>query len=91
MKFNTEDLDELLEYNELDGLAKVEDTILSKGRWSSRHLLTFTDGEKFYQISHQEPATEEQECERWSSDSNLEVECHEVKPVQVTVTKYVRI
>lgn len=92
MKFNTDDLDELIFYSEVDNLTRVEDRILSKKRWSTTHEMVFTDGEKFYQTSYEEPATEMQEVDRWEdADSNSEVECNEVLPVQVTVTKYVRI
>ena len=57
-------------------------------RWALIFAVTFRDKitEKFYVATYQIPATEQQDCDPWFGAD--EVECIEVEPYEVTVTRY---
>lgn len=75
----------------LDGYRRISNEIIDHRRWSVTHELLFEELEtgNVYQVFHERPATESQEVEEWDVDEDGMVECTLMKPVEVTVTKYV--
>lgn len=74
-------------------LKKIQEYITDQDRWSTYITYTFTDVNtgKYYQITYEQGSTEYQDygcfCALESADGT-EVDCVEVKPVEVTVIKY---
>ena len=67
---------------------KIEDT----SRWSIIHEMVFKDKveNKFYSVSYSEGATECQDESPFEYEP-ADVECDEVVPKEVVVTKYVKV
>jgi hypothetical protein len=89
MKFKKEDLQNLV-WDDCDEAEWeiIEDTIIENSRWSILHRLIYKYDGKFYQTSYSVGATENQDEQPFEYDDDI-IECREVEPVQVTVTKYV--
>lgn len=90
-KFKLEELEQLI-YEDSECFVNISDEITNHSRWEVVHEMVFQEKEtgKFYSVCYEEPATEYQDCDRFDVDSNGEVKCVEVVPVQVTVTQYKR-
>jgi hypothetical protein len=69
---------------EIEGVERIEDEIVGTGRWSVDRQAVYKYDNRYWQVSYQEPATEYQD---WDKEDYT---VHEVFPVEVTVTKYVR-
>lgn len=67
----------------------VEDRITSNSRWSIHHELIIKFDGDYYMAEYSVGATELQEEEPWEYDN--EVTFTRVKPVEVTVMKYVPV
>lgn len=67
----------------------IEDTIEEHSRWSVLHNLIFKHEGKCYQTHYSVGATEYQDERPWEYED--EVECTEVKQVEVTVKKWVAV
>lgn len=70
----------------LDNVSVVEDEYTGEGRWETYHRAVFKRGEEFVALEYSSPATEMQE----GQDQSL-AEFYEVRPVEVTVTKYEKV
>ena len=90
MKFSKHSLLELTFGDDADGLTLVEDEIVDTSRWSEIRYLVFTDGEKHYGISYSKGLTEMQDERPFQYEPD-EIECKEVRPVDVTVRKWVTV
>ncbi len=92
MKFKKEELQDLL-WDDIEDEAKweiIEDKIIENTRWSILHRLIYKYDGKFYETSYSVGATEQQDERPFEYDDDI-IECHEVEPVEVTVTKYRRV
>lgn len=56
-------------------------------RWKVQNELIFKFQDKFYQTIYETPATEMQDGEPYEFEGD-EIECPEMEPYEVTVTKY---
>lgn len=90
MKFPTEDLCELVSGGSVEGYELIEDNIDDTTRWSILHSIVFKFEDKFYTTCYSEGATEMQDESPFEHEGD-EVECFEVKPVEVVVTQYQRV
>lgn len=94
MKFSKEILRDLCTSRigeTIDGLTLVQNEFLESSRWSLHYTMIFkneADG-KFYLSGYSEGATESQDESPYEYDGD-EIECFEVVPQEVTVTKYVK-
>lgn len=66
-----------------EGVEIVKESIIDQGRWSTFHKMVVKYNDRFWAIEYDTGSTEYQE-------GSGEYEVYEVKPVEVTVTKYPR-
>ena len=87
-KFSKSALVDLLNEDSTD-LEIVEDTIQDTSRWSIRYLLVFKEiaSNKFYSVGYSRGATEYQDEGPFEFDPE-EIECYEVEPTEVMITKF---
>ena len=88
MKFLKEDLQALVweDYDDtIWGVTEVN--LVESSRWSLIYEMIFQYDGKFYKTSYSRGATECQDERPYEYDSDV-IECAEVQPVQVTVTKW---
>jgi hypothetical protein len=70
----------------IEGVEEVANEYTGEGRWETYHQAVFKRGDELVALDYSEPATEMQE----GQDQSL-AEFYEVRPVQVTVTRYERV
>lgn len=80
MKFTKEYL------QDFDGKT-ISDEIYDSSRWSNHYERIFEHEGKFYRTQYSMGATEQQDEHPYEYDEE-EIECEEVFPIQVTITKY---
>ena len=68
----------------------IKDEIYENSRWSIRSELIFKFEGKFYQVCYSVGATEQQDESPWEYDGE-DIECSEVKPVEVVTINYVSV
>lgn len=93
MLFDKTDLQDLVyEYGDAsDGSFELlTSEIVDTSRWSIMHEAIFRYKDKFYRTCYSVGATESQDERPYEYDAD-QIECPEVKPVQVTITKYVDV
>ena len=90
MKFNTSDLKDFLEGAGPDDWEEIEEEFLDKRRWYLSIRKIFKVDDKFFEFIYHDPATECQEWEPFSCGKDW-IDCQEVIPTQVTITKYVKV
>lgn len=90
MKFKKEDLQDLLWEDCDERWSIIEDEIIENSRWSILHGLIFAYDGTLYETSYSVGATENQDESPFEYDDD-EIECHEVEPYEVTVTKYRKV
>lgn len=90
---NGEDFDQLTYaalnvFNPDDGITVLENEHIDSSRWTEIYQLVWSEGENYFSYVYDVPSTEYQE----GSESEFDARnISEVKPVQVTVTKYVSL
>ena len=67
-----------------DNVEEISDEIVDQDRWATYHEMIIKYGDRYYKINYDRGSTEYQE-------SSGEYTITEVKPVEVTVTKYVKV
>ena len=91
MEFSKETLQNLVWGDfDSDHYEVIYDNVEDSSRWSIQHEMVFKYDGKFYQTSYRVGATEYQDEQPYEND-NDEIECHEVEPYEVTVTKYRKV
>ena len=83
-KFTKEYLQEML-YEK-----PVEEVITSTSRWSIHYRRVFKYNDTFYETFYSRGATENQD-EHPYEYADVEIECDEVVPIQVTRTEYTKV
>jgi hypothetical protein len=94
-EFFKEDLLELLDYGKGDKVLLedqseaefISNRLTGNGRWALDYELLFRVDDKVYLANYQRGATEYQETYPFENDGNW-VNCIEMEPYEVTVTKY---
>lgn len=76
--------------NDIENAKVIKDEIYENSRWSIRSELIFKFENKFYSTCYSRGATEQQDESPWECDGE-DIECLEVKPVEVTTIEYVSI
>lgn len=80
MKFNKEDL--------LDDVHEtIYERMVDQSRWHTLYERVFKHEDRYYVTRFRRGSTEYQECQPYEDDPD-EIECEEVFPVEVKVTKY---
>ncbi len=79
--------DFLLEMDYGNDSPVIEDEIIDQRRWSTVHKRIFKFEDKFYQTIYSHGSTECQD-ESPYEDEDDDIECPEVEPYEVTLTKY---
>jgi hypothetical protein len=74
-------------WDEAEGAKKVNDEVTGKRRWSIDHFLVFSFEGRLWGVCYSVGATEQQDETPFEYDPD-EIECQEMKAVEVTVTKY---
>jgi hypothetical protein len=88
LKFAKEFLVDLAwETHDDDIVTIMSSEAIGKTRWKIQHELIFKFEDKFYQTFFEMPATEMQDCGPYEFEDD-EIECVEVEPYEVTITKY---
>lgn len=87
MKFNKEDLVELLDGGSHGDFEEIENNLYDASRWSLIYNLVFKFKDKYYQTEYSVGATESQDESPFEYEPD-EIECREVVPTQQTVTVY---
>ena len=87
MKFTKEFLKDSLWKSDAETIYNI---ITGHGRWSVHHERVFRHDGKFYLTTYSVGATESQDESPYEYDDD-EIECVEVHPIQVEVTKYVPV
>ena len=87
MKFNKEDLQSLVYYDEPEGFDVITRDMVDTTRWSILYKMVFSYDGKFYLTTYSLPATEMQDETPYEYEPD-EIECQEVEPVEVTTIKY---
>ena len=77
--FKKEDL-ELVVWDDHESFHKINDKIVSTGRWSRYHEMIFSANDKYYKVTYEMPATEYQETEMFSGLGE-DVYCTEVRKI----------
>lgn len=91
MKFKKEELIALAEdSHNPDNFTVVERTIEEVSRWSVLHGMVFKHGDKFYSTGYSVGATEYQDESPYEYEGDY-IECEEVIPTQITITKYIPV
>lgn len=72
--------------DEVENLEEVDNEFVGDGRWENFYVAVFKRDDEYVALHYSEPATEMQE----GQDQSV-AEFYEVRPVEVTVTKYERI
>jgi hypothetical protein len=72
--------------DEVDDVELVHEEYTGGGRWETYHRAVFQRGDELVALDYSQPATEVQE----GQDQSM-AEFYEVRPVQVTVTKYEKV
>lgn len=94
-KFFKEDFLELLDCGKGDKVILedqseaefISNKFTGKGRWTLTYELLFKVGNQYYRADYQRGATEQQETYPFEDDGDW-VDCVEMEPYEVTVTKY---
>ena len=68
----------------------ILDKIYDTSRWSIRSELVFKFENKFYHTCYSRGATEQQDESPWEYDGE-DIECSEVKPVEVITVEYISV
>ena len=90
MKFKKQFLKDLIYGDCEDYIAeKISDDIISHERWTVVHRMVFKTGGKFYVINYGDGATEQQDQSPFEYEPDP-IECVEVEPKEVTITKYIK-
>ena len=89
MKFNADFLRDDLEVP-YRGDCVIKDKIVDTGRWTINHEVIFEYDGKFYRTYYERGATEQQEMTPWEYEGD-EIECQEVKKVEVIKTDWVPV
>lgn len=88
MKFSKEELQELAwEDFDSDRFEVIYQEIIDTSRWSIRYSMIFKFEDKFFSTAYSVGATESQDERPYEYEGDL-IECIEVEPYEVTVTKY---
>lgn len=66
----------------------VHDEIIGQSRWAVESVMVFQVGDKFFEVAYSTPATEMQETDGILDEIDS---MREVKPKEITVTKYVPV
>lgn len=90
---NTADFDQLTYaalnvFNPNDGITVLENEHIDSSRWTEIYRLVWSEGENFFAYTYDVPSTEYQEGSESEFDPRGIIE---VKPIEVTVTKYVEV
>lgn len=90
---NGEDFDQLTYaalnvFNSDDGITVLENEHIDSTRWTEVYRLVWSEGEHFFSYLYDVPSTEYQEGSESEFDPRNIVP---VKPVEVTVTKYISL
>jgi len=75
--------------DEVDNIDKVSDEYTGEGRWETYHTAVFYregDATPYVALDYAEPATEMQDGQDYGDPT-----IYEVRPVEVTVTKYQKV
>lgn len=87
MKFPKDFMREDVLYGCNEDVEMIYDDIIDTTRWSEIHEIVFKYQDKFYMTTYSCGATECQDESPFEYDDD-EIQVTEVKPVEVTVTKY---
>ena len=68
----------------------IENVLVGHSRWSLQYRMVFMFGDLFFQTHYNKGATEMQDESPYEYDSEM-VECLQVRPKLVEVTKYVAV
>lgn len=91
MKFNSEDVKELLSDGEVPGLKLIkEGDWISEGKYQTQTCI-FECGGKYYRVWDSRSGSAYTSWYYDSDDWGTWIDCEEVKSVEVTVTKWVSI
>lgn len=87
MKFNKEDLCELVYQGEPEGFEVISREFSWNSRWSLHYEMVFKYEDKYYLTTYSVGATESQDESPYQYEPD-EIECQEVVPVEVVTIKY---
>ena len=91
MKFNTDDLREIVFGGSVDKYEMIEwPKLIDNSRWSLTHEFIFSYEGKFYRGYYTTGATEQQDHCAFEYDDNP-MECDEVIPVEKTIIVYEKV
>jgi hypothetical protein len=90
MKFRKDDLRMLAWEEEPEGFELVESELIGHGRWSLNYEQVFMFDGKFYRTIFSKGATEQQEERPYDYEPD-EIECDEVEPFEMVITRYRKV
>lgn len=92
MKFSKQELKELCFEDETENFESIKVDLVDSSRWSLHYEQVFRDKRtgKLYQTTWSVGATESQDERPYEYDGD-EIECQEVRAVEVVVTKYEKV